>query len=203
MISFKKDNVMGGIGSGSWCRFNTQTTIEEVHSVDIRFLKKQGYLNPGVSGTLSWNCGGEKTGSIRFKIIGNYLQLNYRQRHYGEEWEDKEELIRFDWTDCNYGGKRPWLLCPHCSRRVGVLHGLNSGFLCRHCYKLPYGSQREGYLDRLIRKARKIRKRLGSDSEWYGKPKGMHWKTFDRLANEEQSIDEVINSAINARLLMF
>ncbi|WXG55377.1 MAG: hypothetical protein ROD09_11150 [Candidatus Sedimenticola sp. (ex Thyasira tokunagai)] len=48
---------MGGLGSGNWYRWDKKTTAEEVHRVDIRYLKKQGYLTPGYMGWLSWSCG--------------------------------------------------------------------------------------------------------------------------------------------------
>jgi hypothetical protein len=44
-------------------------------------------------------------------------------------------------------------------------------------------------MDRMARKARKIRRRLGADeyleSPIWEKPKGMHWSTFERLKLEE------------------
>ena len=100
---------MGGIGSGNYYRWNSSTTkTEEVHRVDIRFLKKQGYLSPGTQGSLSWNCGGEPTGSIRFETKHDAIHLIYNHRRYGEDWQHKNEHIAFDWTPCNYGGERQW-----------------------------------------------------------------------------------------------
>jgi hypothetical protein len=44
----------------------------------------------------------------------------YRYRNgLGGEWEDVQEPVSLDWTDCNFGGKRPWF--------VGVLCGPVSG----------------------------------------------------------------------------
>jgi len=181
---------MGGIGSGRWYRWDTRTTTEQLHHVDIRYLKKRGFLKPNTFGTLSWNCRGEQTGSIKFKTTRDSLQLIYRQRNNGGDWIDKNERIVFDWTHCNYGGSRQWFLCPHCGKRVAILYGLNSGFLCRHCYRLPYASQSETYLDRMFRKVRKIRKKLDGDIDLdiplYRKPKGMHWKTFNNYVEVER-----------------
>ena len=98
------------------------------------------------------------------------------------------------------GGDRQWLICPHCARRVAVVYGLGSGFLCRHCYGLPYSSQSEGGIDRMIRKARKIRKQIENENDYFEKPKGMHWKTYNRLVSQEREISFYIDTAID-RLL--
>jgi hypothetical protein len=46
--------------------------------------------------------------------------------------------VPLEWTACNFGGERPWFICPGagCSRRVAVLHAAGKHFLCRHCYDL-------------------------------------------------------------------
>ena len=58
-------------------------------------------------------------------------------------------------------------------------------------------------IDRLIRKARKIRKKVGASDDLqepiWRKPKGMHQKTFDRYANEDEAITDEINEYIKAK----
>jgi hypothetical protein len=56
---------------------------------------------------------------------------------------------------------------------------------------LPYASQEETAEDRALRKVRTLRARLGASMDllepiWI-KPKGMHWRTFARLVQEEQA----------------
>jgi hypothetical protein len=96
-----------------------------------------------------------------------------------------EQTVSFDLTPCNYGGHRTWFLCPRCWKRVAVLYGAGKYFLCRHCYDLTYSSQQENRADRLMRKARKIRERMGGGASlidpFPDKPKNMHWKTYWRL----------------------
>lgn len=179
---------MGGYGSGRWYSWGGKTTTESQHRIDIRWLKKQGYLRPGNVGSLSWSRGEEQTCSIGYRMEADRMILNYRHRPNGGEWEPVEQSISFDRTPCNYGGHRTWFLCPRCWRRVAVLYGAGKYFFCRHCHNLAYGSQQEGKVDRLLRKQRKIRQRLGAsddlfDSIWL-KPKNMHQKTFDRLRKE-------------------
>jgi hypothetical protein len=169
--------------------------IEIYAIVLIRWLKKQGYLRSGIMGSLSWSWRDKKTGSIGFRIETDRIVLNYRHRPHGGDWEDVEQAISFNRTPCNYGGFRTWFLCPRCWRRVAVLYGVGKYFLCRHCYNLTYASQQEGRADRLMRKARKIRRRLGMGDDLIEpilfKPKNMHQKTFDRLRKEEERANDL------------
>jgi hypothetical protein len=177
---------MGGYGSGN--RWDSKITTESRYWLDIRRLKKQGLLRPGTMGLLSWSWRDKKTGTIGYMMEADRMVLIYRHRPHGGEWEPVE-AISFDRTPCNYGGFRTWFLCPHCRRRVALIYGAGKYFLCRHCYDLTYASQQENRADRLMRKARKIRRRLGMGDNLIEpilfKPKNMHQKTFDRLRIEE------------------
>jgi hypothetical protein len=185
---------MGGRGSGR-CRWSNQTTTEGTCRIDIRYLRKIGWLEELRVGTLSWNCDGEPSGSVNVKTLGNRMELSFRARVYGGDWESIEQTINFVTTPCNYGGNRKWFLCPGCLARVALLYAGGTHFLCRHCYRLPYSSQQETFTDRMMRKCRKIRTRLEASHNLFEpiweKPKGMHWRTFDRLVRE----DEIANYA--------
>ena len=180
---------MGGRGSGNWWRWDSRSTTDESLYLDIRWLKKQGYLRPGAAGPLTWSRRGKQTGYINYKMGLNRVFLNYCCRAHGNE-EEVEQIISLDQTPCNYGGFRTWFLCPQCGKRVAVLYGAGKYFLCRHCYNLTYASQQEDEATRLIRKARKIRERLGASDDLMEpillKPKNMHWATFHRLRREAE-----------------
>lgn len=104
-------------------------------------------------------------------------------------------LVPLEWTPCNFGGERPWFLCPgaRCGSRVAVLYGPEKYFLCRHCYNLSYESQRENTMYRALHKAQAIRERLGGSANmtlpFPEKPKGMHWRTYGRLRNEHDEAE--------------
>ena len=36
---------MGGPGSGMWYRWDTRTTLDQVHQLDVRWLHRHGYLD--------------------------------------------------------------------------------------------------------------------------------------------------------------
>lgn len=195
---------MGGIGSGTWYRWNKRTTTEEVRRIDIRYLKQQNMLRPNTRGSLSWSCGGEPTGNINYTMYENTMVLNFKWRHYGDEdWQSVEQTIWFDRTRCNYGGERKWFSCPGCDARVAILYGADIKFFCRHCYQLPYASQGEDYLARLMRKSNKVSARLEADEymefDGYYKPKGMHWKTFYKLIMTENDLEDRTQNSLFAR----
>jgi hypothetical protein len=192
---------MGGRGSGRvWYggagSAGGKDTTEEHHSVDIRWLKKRRCLVPGFSGSLSWsttrNGATRRTGSISYRMESDSMILIYRCRVNRDEWQDVEEVIRFDRTACYFGGFRKWFRCPECGRRVAVIYLAGKYFLCRHCHDLCYTSQQEREIDRMIRKQRKIRKRLKVSNDLatsiWKKPKGMHQKTFNRLRHKDEKI---------------
>ena len=98
-----------------------------------------------------------------------------------------------------YDGWRPWFHCPvaahgvSCGRRVAILYGAGKYFACRHCYRLAYPSTREDAPSRALTKAQAIRVRLGGTANMLApfppRPKGMHWRTYDRLCREAHRLE--------------
>lgn len=174
---------MGGYGSGR--RYSSKKATNDMWRLDVYYLHKHGMLAPGRVSDLSWSRNGERLASIGIWAEGGRIILKYRTRPRGGDWEDKEYPITIEWTGCHFGGQRPWFLCPCCGRRVAVLYG-GSIYACRHCHNLAYGCQREAAHSRLLNRALKVRDRLGWKSDWGDKPKGMHWKTFERLVAEHE-----------------
>ncbi len=128
----------------------------------------------------------------------------YRHRSSGE-WIDENYPVRLDWTACNLDGQRPWFRCPArgCKRRVAILYG-GGIFACRPCYRLAYPSQRETSDGRARLQAERIRARLGWEpgilNDGDVKPKGMHWRTFERLSIQHDAFVEQSLAAMALRL---
>jgi len=190
---------MGGYGSGSWYRWNTRDTVEQHRRLDVRALHRAGIIERD-GGAMPWGWQSESgTNWITVRTRGNLLTLSYRVRTNGGEWESVEQPVPITWTEPNYGGRRPWFMCPGvksgvpCRRRVAHLYGAGRYFACRHCYELAYGSQREDRADRALRRANKIRRKLegkpGMANPFPSKPKGMHWSTYERLRQAEQEAE--------------
>jgi hypothetical protein len=59
------------------------------------------------------------------------------------------QRVPITWTDCHFGGRRPWFVCSvysdgqYCGRRVAVLYDAGNYFACRHCYGLAYETQQQ------------------------------------------------------------
>ncbi len=51
-----------------------------------------------------------------------------------------EQGIKLTTTNCYFGGKRFWLICPACNKRVGTLYQkpTDEVLLCRKCQNLTY-----------------------------------------------------------------
>jgi hypothetical protein len=191
---------MGGPGSGNGWR-SSRATCEGNNRIDLKYLKKRGWLNPGYRYSLSWNMNGEPSGKINYTAHEGHLLLDFKVRDYDEEeWTPVKQTIRFDYTHVHFGGQRQWLVCPRCQRRCRILYG-GSRFYCRKCYRLKYQSQAEDAVQRAVTRAQRVRKRLGGfegiDDPFPPKPKGMHWKTYNRL----EKADEEAASRLDASVL--
>src|SRR5262249_41570793 len=140
---------MGGFGSTRWNSISTRDTVESNRSLDINRLHRAGCLEPGHCGGWEWKQDGERVAWSQFRRDGKALILSYRGRWQSEEWRDIEQSTQVVWRACRLGGARPYFVCPGvvngiaCGRRVSKLYGAGAYFLCRHCYRLAYASQRE------------------------------------------------------------
>lgn len=188
MISRK----MGGLGSGNWDRFGSKTLVESCLYLDVNQFNHDGWLQPRQLFNLNLTNGA----NICVKTMAGAIELSYTISRDGQS-EQVRYQVPLTWTECNYGGKRPWFICPGggCGRRVGKLYLDGKYFLCRHCHNLAYQSQREGKEWRLLHRSQEKFRKLGigdrDDLYLAQKPKGMHWKTFYRLCEEATLLDRM------------
>lgn len=196
---------MGGYGSGQGQ--DGKDTTSDMRALDVRRLQRESLLTPGHWFLWKWLRNGEKVASIQIKTETDRVILLYRCRSNRGEWQLMEYPVALEWTACNFGGRRVWFRCPEtaCGRRVAVLFG-GSTFACRHCHRLVYESQQATDEDRAMRRADKLRQKLGWQAGIAnlsgGKPKGMHWRTFARLSAEHDAIANALWAAIAERLAL-
>lgn len=131
---------------------SNKTEADGLFSIDIRWLKTQGFLNGYKYGIITWTRG--ENNKNRIELMSNaidphpYVRFRYVQRdketNEKEDFDYKMPLVK---TVCNFGGYRYWFICPMskdgagCGRRVGVLYKGGDFFACRHCYNLTYKSR--------------------------------------------------------------
>lgn len=186
---------MGGRGSGRPSSLGLMVTkTNELHSIDLAWLRRSNLINVGRSTTLRWSRGGHETGSIRFEVHVGGVRLIYRHKPSGRtEWECVNEVVPLIESPTRFKGRRQWFQCLSCNRRCRVLYG-GAYFRCRRCNDLKYETQYEPPFARAATRALKIRERLGGrggiDDLFPPKPKGMHWKTYDRLQAKDERFHE-------------
>ena len=180
---------MGGPGSGSWQRWDTRRMIDSVDCLDVRVLSRQGALREGVHAVITWRQGQQAESSISFSCLRHEIVLEYRTRIGSEAWYPVRQEIALEWLPQSLGGRRVWLRCPDCQRRAALVYRSGRrGYVCRLCTGLPYKCESEVLEDRLCRRIRKLRKRVGvangdeEQSLWhYPKPKYMHQSTYEHI----------------------
>ncbi len=104
-------------------------------------LRHLGFsLKSGTRFSWRWSRDEREGASIGAFAYRDKVVFSYRHHSgLGGEWKNLEEPIPLKWTPCNFGGERPWFVCPGvvngvaCGRRVAILYGPGKYFLCRLC----------------------------------------------------------------------
>ena len=165
----------------------TRLTVEKLAAdcVDIRDLRRMGALKgPWITFTglqLRWPRI-EKMRTARFMI---QIELQNQLA---------PQTIRVEWTWCNFGGARPWLICQ-CGRRVARLFKGLGGYYCRSCCGNPvYESQRRSKKARSYLQAYRARQRLGGSRPVVdpvpARPYRMHRKTYARQCERIRQLEQ-------------
>ena len=180
---------MGGMGSGPYRRHNSASGYLRL---DVNKLHRGGWLEPGRAYSWQWTWGNyDDKSTISIAALAGSLRLSFRMKSSGEDWQSVEQYVEIDRTPCNYGGTRPWFLCPRCGRRVSVIYGAKA-FYCRACHCIAYQSQSETYEDRCFRRANKLRQRMGGEpgcQNHIPKPKWVRWATHARVVQEVEELE--------------
>jgi hypothetical protein len=179
--------------------YGGRTTCESCRSIDVRRWHREDRLRAGQSFSCSWTRRGQPSGSISVRTESDGVVLIYRPHSRVVESKLIEQRVPIVWTSCHFGGRRPWFVCSdysgrYCGRQIAVLYDAGGLFACRRCYGLAYTSQQEAPIYRGLAVAQKIRERLGGSTDIFDafpdKPRGMHWKTYDRLRLAHEAAKE-------------
>lgn len=132
---------------------------------------------------------GYETLTLRLRAFEPYLQCHWQMEAFGSVFDTGEFAVKVSWTRPNYGGRCARFECPRCNRKVRILYVHESKLACRSCSGVEYLSQRmrlPKYARPLVR-LNEICVRLGGqpgELTLPSRPRGMHHKTYDRLAQE-------------------
>jgi hypothetical protein len=100
---------MGGLGSGAWKKFGRRGTVDSCPALDVKALSAMGCLRPGGSGTYPSAGGGGVIASLRFRCEAGRLYLSYATQAGDGERTESIPIVR---VPCQYGGTRPYFVCP-------------------------------------------------------------------------------------------
>lgn len=183
---------MGGRGSGRPAGYGLLVDkCEDYRSIDLAWMRRRKMHAAGTSGSLRWSRGGQQIASVGFRVREAGLQLYYRTRTNGGDWQSVDEVIPFVWTETNFNGRRQWLSCLGCHSRCRIIYG-GSIFRCRKCHHLTYESQYEPPFARAASQVHTLRKRLGHEGSiedpFPPKPKGMHWRSYEKLEAQDAQL---------------
>jgi len=153
---------MGGFGSGR--SGSRRPLAEAMRRIDLTQLRRDHPVSAGSVVTMSYTCND-----------GRRIQAT----------------VSFLHTPTCFGGRRLWFCCPSCRSRCQMLYG-SWRIACLRCHGLRYLSQSETQSGRANRGMFKIVKRLDPKAtciELPPKPRGMHWRTYERLVDRYESYD--------------
>lgn len=155
------------------------THLDDLLQIRVSDLIKAGGLTPRQTYDLKWANGSEAGVSTGEDVL---------RMSYSFKGEDRLSLIVLSYSACNYGGQRPWLVCPmpRCAERAGVLFIYYGNVMCRKCTGLYYASQCATANWRMTERMWKLRVKHGikrgdlRPPSTIPKPKGKHYRTHKR-----------------------
>ena len=178
---------MGGMNSTRWANTRTRRLTSDYPQLDVLMLWKNDCLGAGTRFGLRLptsdvsNFGGQ--------AYADRIVLTWRGPSYSE---DCILPVWLSWTRPNYGGSRPWFLCPHCGRRVQILYYQRDSFACRTCSDLAYQSTRLSAVRRAERKIGQLKvKLLKSEGMARGLYAGTRARIEERISDLEDSLSQL------------
>lgn len=163
--------------------------LNDLLQIQVSDLKKAGGLMPHHTYELSWANGSQA--DVTTDETGLSLSYSYKG-------ENRHSRIMLSYSECNYGGHRPWLVCPmrSCTKRAGVLFHYHGCFMCRRCTGLLYSSQCATANWRATERMWKLRVKHGIKRGDFrppytiARPKGKHYRTHKREIQRLERIED-------------
>ncbi len=191
---------MGGFGSG---RTPKNRLSNSYHQLTVRRLERLGGLVSGKTTTWNWLAQSQIVTFARITAEGSGLRVLYSWWSMSDGWTRSNWFIRLEWSDCHYGGQRPWLICPtpRCGRRMFVIYG-DRDIACRTCRRFSYPSQRVAPENRALYRVQSIRQKLGGPPDlslpFPERPVGMPSFTYTKLGLRALRAEKEANNQLIA-----
>lgn len=207
---------MGGYGSGGHRWGRTRVTVESCFRFDAKMLR--AFLNaaPGAHLSASWGWSDNRGETARartdYRAGDSFFTLRVMR-----DGATEAQQIAISFSPCHFGGRRVWLHCPRCARRVFRLYlythfyagekRLNR-FWCRACMCGGLSYYLRNTKERLRigqERALRVKRKLGNTADLWDflpdKPRGMRWRTYDRLAAQHKNAVALANDGFIAGAL--
>lgn len=94
------------------------------HKLDIRRLARVGALAAGCESSVRWSTGEAPRAQLRIRACDGQLHFRYGIDIENGQRSEVAVCVGVTWTVCNYGGRRPWFLCPRGGLRAPCHHPL-------------------------------------------------------------------------------
>ena len=191
---------MGGYSSGRY-RERNRGTVDAAIRLDLRVMRRQGFLVPGAvtSGIQRWTrvATGEESGSVRVSVNLSDPASGSLTVRFNLNGEPKVQTIDLVGVPMRYGGRRYYFICPRHGRRCEVLPSVGGVFASRQAQRLTYQSQSADQIDRMRDRAHRLEKRLWPDK---GKPRP-RGRNRERLLDAWERADTAFESLFAATVM--
>ena len=207
---------MAGNGKPGWL-----PVIEDGHTLDLAHLRRKGLLVvDGVqrTATIQWHVGVSRAPTLEVAMTCfatpeyGWLELRYKLPKSDGSSIDMHERIHLLPRPQPYGGYRIFAKCPFSGRACRCLYLLNGAarFQSRHGYSVRPQHRTQGLAkhqrlleqrsavgNKLLRKFPSAARLAMDGSDVPPRPKGMHVKTYERLAARWRLYDQMANATFD------
>jgi hypothetical protein len=143
-----------------------RSLVEHALVLDLPRLMRRGWIRDGHTGRviLRFSQVGDRI-AVSYRLIDAeeaWLQLRYTRNFFDGGRREISQYVPLEMTEPHFGGRRWWMSCPSCGRRVSKIYLPPGGdtFACRNDWRLVYESQRRDSVSREIARLDRIRRQL-------------------------------------------
>lgn len=189
-----------------------RAALESGIKLDLNRLARRGFIQPGaLTRPVGIKWANSDTGELVASGIITADMSGAAVGWFRIQIGELDQQIKVTAYNRYFGGKQWYFICPDMNRRASVLwmpRGARK-FASRQAWgrRLAYASQFQTADDRALRGKAKINARLCSiggfdPSEWEypPKPKGMRWRTYNRLIEKFDHFEEILDAASERRI---